>query len=1086
MWLWIASWLLIIATGQTPIVVSAATTEPMYTAAQIQQLNEALAMNNQGFLACQAGRFAEAIACAQKSIALRKAVLGDSHPHYALSVHNLGDFCRESSDFAKAEPAYVEAMAAYKRALGDQSFEYARSAEHLANMHFRKKEYAKAEPFYLLAAGIYRKAGDQDPQYYSALSWLALAYEEMAQSTKAESLYLQLMEIERARHGDQHVDFAVAMSNLALHYVRAGEYTKAELFLLREVEIKRKVLGEQNADYAEALTSLAKNYGNTGRYEMAEPLARRAVEIKRKAVGERNPSFEKSLTNLAVIYAHLGEYGKAESLYIQALEICKSTLGETHPEYAIGLNNLAVLYVEIGNPAKAEQLYLRSLEIDSNFSGKLTPGYASTLGNLSELYHRSGDYSRAVVLDLQSLEIARITLGEKHPQYALALNHLAESYRGLRDYTKAEPLYLQSLEIERGSGAEHHPIYADSLHNLALMYRYKGDYAKAEPLFLQALEIDKKVFGQQNIINATKLKNLALLYALKGDPSQAESLGRQTLTILREHMERVAVLQSERQQLEFDRNCRGNFNAYLTYSDLAKTPAAQVYREVANWKGTVWLRQRQMRELRHLKAGDALGVSKEDHREASRLCDELTIATGALGKAFSTPLDPRLAVDPVAQRARSEQIAGLSETINQLQSDLSRRSENYRNLLRQTRRTTDELAAALPEGTALVDMFEYARTILRKQKDQPDVQEPWLVAFIIRRGKAVERVELGPAKLIDYEVERWREGKIEETADARSAGRELRRVVWQPLAEKLGGATSVMISPDGPLARLSFAALPGEKSGTYLIEEFAFSIVAVPQALPELLASTPAAGPPSILIVGDVDYGIPDAKGQSIAPPLPGTKVEMQAIKTLFQSSWPTGNVQTLHGEGATKSAFHALASSRWIHLATHGYFAAPPEKAATLADAGPSYANLHPGLLSGVILAGVNRSPAGGTNEGILTALEVQEMDLGQVDMAVLSACETGMGLTAGGEGMLGLQRAFQVGGARTVVASLWSADDRSTQQLMTRFYQNLWTSHMGKLQALREAQLQMLRGPQGMLLTPRRLPPKYWAAFVLSGDGR
>ena len=123
---------------------------------------------------------------------------------------------------------------------------------------------------------------------------------------------------------------------------------------------------------------------------------------------------------------------------------------------------------------------------------------------------------------------------------------------------------------------------------------------------------------------------------------------------------------------------------------------------------------------------------------------------------------------------------------------------------------------------------------------------------------------------------------------------------------------------------------------------------------------------------------------------------------------------------------------------------------------------------------------------------------------MVTLSACETGLGESAGGEGLLGLQRAFQIAGTKTVISGLWKVPDSATQMLMVRFYENLWAKKMGKLAALREAQIWMLRevpkdprllakASRGLELdaTPgdvgsEGLSPRHWAAFVLSGDWR
>jgi CHAT domain-containing protein len=173
---------------------------------------------------------------------------------------------------------------------------------------------------------------------------------------------------------------------------------------------------------------------------------------------------------------------------------------------------------------------------------------------------------------------------------------------------------------------------------------------------------------------------------------------------------------------------------------------------------------------------------------------------------------------------------------------------------------------------------------------------------------------------------------------------------------------------------------------------------------------------------------------------------------------------------------------------------------------------------LSGIALAGANGGshPEVGFNsssgkeadDGVLTALEVAGLDLRNVDLVVLSACETGLGRVAGGEGVLGLQRAFQLAGAKNVVASLWKVDDRATVALMRVFYHKLWVERKPAAVALREAQLALLRHPEQIeLLATTRGPnfdktvklvdhgqrtskaptssPRVWAAFMVSGTG-
>ena len=322
-----------------------------------------------------------------------------------------------------------------------------------------------------------------------------------------------------------------------------------------------------------------------------------------------------------------------------------------------------------------------------------------------------------------------------------------------------------------------------------------------------------------------------------------------------------------------------------------------------------------------------------------------------------------------------------------------------------------------------------------------------------------------------------------------------------------------------------------------MIEERTVVVWPVPRLLSQLASSPPeekkSGEPQSLLLVGDVEYGGQPGRADEIASrsaprleslrnfgKLDHSAAEVAAIQLSFTRQFKAAPVDLLLGDDATESAFRRRAAThRWLHLATHGFYDPPelhtlrsstaspsPEGARRVNAAGDQglFGNggpggYHPGLLSGLALAGANcQTVKPGDDDGILTALEVSSLDLGGVELAVLSACETGLGATAGetpgGEGLLGLQRAFQVAGARSVMAGLWRVPDRETMLLMQRFYQNVWNKKMPKGQALREAQIWMLkegnaRGLDVAEVEPnpsKRLPPKYWAGFVLSGDWR
>jgi CHAT domain-containing protein len=345
----------------------------------------------------------------------------------------------------------------------------------------------------------------------------------------------------------------------------------------------------------------------------------------------------------------------------------------------------------------------------------------------------------------------------------------------------------------------------------------------------------------------------------------------------------------------------------------------------------------------------------------------------------------------------------------------------------------------------------------------------------------------------------------------------------------------VLLAPDGALTALPFAALPGIRPGSYLLVVVALVYVTSGRQLLELAfnAGRPAEG---LLALGGLPYGAaPDAATLALLPgkaaleELPGTRLEVEGIARAFRRARPVERVTLLTGAAVDAAhlqrelpAGRSRAGYRYLHLATHGFFEPPPENTVMrrLPDdpLGAEYRTFvrNPMLLSGLVLAGANRDPG----KAVLTAEEVAGLDLRGAELVVLSACDTGLGRVAAGEGVLGLQRGFHEAGARALVASLWGVSDAATSVLMEEFYTNLWEKRLTRLEALRQAQLAVLRDPgrvearekqlrqelakkspgaalrtggKQKLLLPeggrvdakaRRSHPAYWAAFVLSGD--
>ena len=214
---------------------------------------------------------------------------------------------------------------------------------------------------------------------------------------------------------------------------------------------------------------------------------------------------------------------------------------------------------------------------------------------------------------------------------------------------------------------------------------------------------------------------------------------------------------------------------------------------------------------------------------------------------------------------------------------------------------------------------------------------------------------------------------------------------------------------------------------------------------------------------------------------LPGTLKEGEEISQNFNST-----LRLITDISGTEESFKSLAGSSTdiIHLATHGFFWSEDDaqKRNYVTFLNPSnrssQSNEDKALMrSGLFFSGANIGLKGETlpvdvEDGVLTALELSNMNLGNVDMVVMSACESGLGETSG-EGVFGLQRGFKLAGANTLLMSLWKVDDTATKILMTEFYNN-YLSGKSKQESLRLAQ-------EALRSHSEYHNPEYWGAFIL-----
>ena len=874
--------------------------------------------------------------------------------------------------------------------------------------------------------------------------------------------------------------------------------------------------------HAEAMTK-AKQLYQDGRFGDLQAFLPAVVKLTDDAYGRSDQRRE--VVELAGSYTAIGSMYAGIGLYEKGIQYCllaeakfetvfgKPTATLASPRQMYCLQFLGELYLVLGEPetaltyaelaaAQALDHHERTLKLakKADYPDEPLADCSYTLGRVAVTlgkpkdalphFERALKYYREIYLDPRRKQTA-------HPNVASCYVSLGHALDRLDRHREAGERYAEGVAMyEALSAKEPQRELGPSLEALADHQRRTGDAAAAVRTYARAVETYDALYPAASFPEghpdaADCLAALGSIHLERGERAKAAQLLGKATGIYSRVAAREADGLPESVAMAYGAALRGPRDKL--FSALDHTPDADATAYAAAWVSKAVVTR--ALEGRHAAARVA---AKQDPKLA-RAWDELVGVRRRLAQAVTQDGDPK---------QRDELVAGLTKRKEALETAIAAAVGMRAD--RDALPTPADLAVALPADAVFVDFYRYRR------EDGKSAASAYTAFVLGPKGKP-KRVDLGQAAPVEAALAAWRKAVADGGEDPAAAAT-LRRLVWQPVAQHLPpAAKTVYVSPDGELAVLPWAALPGAKPGTVLLEEFAGGIGLAPHG-PFLARGLRAKDPPprdpaAVVVVGGVDYG-PAAK--PAFAPLAGALREAEQVALAAKP-----RAVLLKGQDPTPARLATeLAGARYLHLATHGFFretelVAERERAEKAADAWlplPSRVTARVGAgaksplsFTGLALAGANRGP------GVVTGEEIVGLPLDSVELAVLSACQSGLGNRTDGEGVLGLPRAFHLAGCRNVVASLWVVSDDTTPALMNRFYHELWANKKPPLAALREAQLVLYYGGRSAIAAHRdrsppsfaesaalppdrfaagpaagRAPTKLWAAFVLSGTGR
>jgi len=950
--------------------------------------------------------------------------------------------------------------------------------------------------------------GARSLRYAQMLDLLAMCLYQTGQSQTDEAYELanRAVRIKREAVDADEGETARSLSILGTLHAMGGRLDAADSIFTQVLRIREANLPPDHRNIATSLNALANVRYLRSEYAAALPLARRGLAFFEAHGGAESPPAITSRANLVSILIALGDYTEALELLDVQISLLQSK--ETvSSELARAFSLRARIYIELGDHEAGVRERRRVLETYQEVHAAGHHRIAEAMENLGDQLMRVGEWEEARRVTEEGRALWVKSRGADHPflaSFDQVLGAVALRQGRLKD---ARRYWERALGLQRVSLGDSVPAVAEALTGLASVCVEEGRFEEAQRYLARSIGIISSTIGEEHPRVAAYGKELATTYFLGGDRERARREALQATTVFTRHLRRTLRSLPERQALRYAREHRAARDLYLSLVDDEQSEEA--WDELIRSRALVFDEMAARHHPHHGHADAPTAALWDAYQQASTRLANLYVR----GPGESEPETYRrlLADELDALEEAERRLAGAGEALG----------------ARVVRAGYREVKEALPPGAALVAYVHHGQYEMDPAPTRSPI--PHYRAFILSgRDREPISFDLGPAENIDRQIANWKQEaslgalRADRTPEASlrayaSAASALRASIWDPVAECLGDTRQVFVVPDGQIHLVNLATLPWGSDG-YLIESnIRFCNLTAER---ELLSDTPAemvwAG---ALVLGAPDFDVAGRDPAVMAlrgqmpdcgdlrslrfDPLPGALEEARAVAHLWQMRSGDAPVTLLAGTEASEAAFKQLAPGHaLLHLATHGYFIGGECTTALAGGRGigrliegrkdtisavPSETlrRWNPLLLSGLALAGANRrgDAAPAEEDGILTAQEIACLDLSGARWAVLSACDTGTGEVLTGEGVFGLQRAFRVAGARTVVTSLWSVRDETTRQWMEAFYRAGVAEDMTAVDAVGAASRELLREGRQQGETEH---PFYWGAFVSTGDWR